>query len=79
MNQLYTMLSGFDRFPIEQMANYALLRRVDTKFLYPANELGTLIQSLSEYYGILPACEQPIASYQTLYFDSPDSGMHVHI
>ncbi|MCP4631315.1 MAG: polyphosphate polymerase domain-containing protein [candidate division Zixibacteria bacterium] len=72
MDQLYTLLNGLYHFPIEQMAKYSLLRRVDTKFLYPASKLGTLIKLLGEYYGILPASEQPIASYQTLYFDSPD-------
>jgi len=72
MTRLGTMLNDLDRFPAEQMESYALLRRVDTKFLYPAEELGALIQSLASHYGLLLAGKQTIASYQTLYFDTPD-------
>ncbi len=72
MNQLNTMLNDLDRIPVEQIKDYALLKRVDTKFLFPAERLGALIQSIGEYYRLLPAREQPIASYKSLYFDSPD-------
>ncbi len=72
MNRLGTLLNDLDRFPLEQMDNYALLRRVDTKFLYPADELGALIQSLGNDYGLLLSGEHPFATYQTLYFDTPD-------
>ncbi len=79
MSRLGATLSGLDRFPVEQMADYALLRRMDTKFLYPAENLEALIQSLSEHYGLLLAGGQPIATYQTLYFDSPDkASYHQH-
>ncbi len=79
MTRLGTMLNDLDRFPVEQMDDYALLRRVDTKFLYPAEKLGALIQSLGKCYGLLPAGEQPIASYQTLYFDTPSKAFfHQH-
>ncbi len=72
MSRLSATLRGLDRFPVENLSDRALLRRVDTKFLYPAEGLDSLIRSLSEHYGLLLAGGQPIASYQTLYFDSPD-------
>ncbi len=78
-SRLVATLNKLDRFPVEKLADRALLRRVDTKFLYPAEELESLIQSLGEDYGLLPAGEHPIATYRTLYFDSPDkSFFHQH-
>ena len=71
-NRLETTLNDLDRFPVEKLGDCALLRRVDTKFLYPADELGALIQSLDKCYGLLPAGGQAVASYRTLYFDTPD-------
>lgn len=72
MNRLNTLLNKLERIPIEQIKDFALQRRVDTKFVVPAEMLSSFIQSISEHYQLLPACEQPIASYKSLYFDSDD-------
>ena len=71
-SRLVTTLNDLDRFPVEKLGDCALMRRVDTKCLYPAKELESLIQSLGNSYGLLPAREHAVASYETLYFDTPD-------
>ncbi|MCP4574025.1 MAG: polyphosphate polymerase domain-containing protein [bacterium] len=72
MNRLNTMLDDLQRVPVERLGECALMRRVDTKFLYPAAELDSFIRTLGGSYGVLPAGGSNIASYRTLYFDSPD-------
>lgn len=72
MSPLGTTLGELDRVPVEFMADYALLRRVDSKYLCRADELTDLIQSLGNHYGLLLAGEQSIATYRTVYFDTPD-------
>lgn len=65
-------LAGLPRFPVERLAELALSRRMDTKFLFPAKCLGDFIGALGDHYGPLSAAEKTIASYQTLYFDTRD-------
>jgi len=78
MTRLETALERLPRYPPERLDDSCLLRRVDTKFLYAgplpdlAEELGGLVELLGRSYGVLHAGGRPIASYQTLYFDSPD-------
>lgn len=72
MNGLNTTLERLHRVPVDRLDKCALLRRVDTKFLYPEAELDDFIRALGESYGILPAGGNNLATYRTLYFDGPD-------
>lgn len=72
MNGLNNMLDDLQRVTVERLDKCALLRRVDTKFLYPESELESFIRALSGSYGVLPAGGSNVAAYRTLYFDSPE-------
>lgn len=67
--------SRFERFTTvdaDLLEQRKLLRRVDTKFLVSASSLEALLGELDVHYGILYAGEASVASYETLYFDTPE-------
>lgn len=72
MNQLTNQLGDLQEFPVERLAERALLRRVDTKFLTSAEALPEIIPALQGQYALLPAGGEAIATYRTMYFDSWD-------
>lgn len=50
----------------------SLLRRADTKFLVRAEALAPLLRALAADHAVLLAAGEPIATYETLYFDVPE-------
>lgn len=56
-----------------------LLRRIDTKFLLPVASLETVLDRLTEDYGVLRARGHMLARYESLYFDTDQlSCFHDH-
>ncbi len=49
----------------------ALRRRADTKFVMPPPRVAEMLPSLAEDYAVLLAGELRVATYRTLYFDTP--------
>ena len=54
------------------LARRALLRRIDTKFLVPATAIETLLDQLTDSYGVLRARQEAVARYESLYFDTQE-------
>jgi hypothetical protein len=50
----------------------ALRRRVDTKYVLPAERLGDLIDQLSDSYAVLEIGGHRRFHYESVYFDTPD-------
>ncbi len=74
---LRELLFDFSSAPASLVANRALLRRTDTKFLVPERLLGPLLSSLKGDYLLLG--EGGPSAYQTLYLDTPDlQSFHDH-
>ena len=48
-----------------------LLRRTDTKFVITPGQVPSLLGALKRHYGILKAGGASLATYETLYFDTP--------
>lgn len=72
MNSEWQDLLG--RFPLaspELLARRELRRRTDTKFVLSPAAAGCLLRELARDYAVLASGTKLIASYQTLYFDTP--------
>ena len=71
-----------DPFPVAEkslMRRRDLLRRIDTKFVVPADRLPMILDGLETSYARLLAKEASWAAYETLYFDTPENGFfHDH-
>lgn len=71
-NPLESLLAGFPGASKELLASRELLSRVDTKFALPAVELDEVLAGFGEHYGILRVASGSLATYRSLYFDTPD-------
>ena len=65
-------LVTFDSASLTQMATINLLRRTDTKFVFPLTYLPSLLDNLQPLYRILEVDGVRLQQYQTVYFDTPD-------
>ena len=62
------------RFPaltLNEIQEYALQDRVDTKYLMRLSDLPELLKELTTDHSILEVAGQRISNYRTLYFDTP--------
>jgi hypothetical protein len=65
--------------PTSLLRRRDLLRRVDTKFVAPLEQLGSIFHGLEAHYARLLANGASWASYETLYFDTKgDRFFHDH-
>ena len=64
-------LARFSQAPATAVSQCRLLRRFDTKFVFPIGSLDSFLNLLPANYGMLSANGAPVASYRTLYFDTP--------
>lgn len=73
---------ALERFPIAtpgMLATRELQRRTDTKFVLPCEAALDRLAGLASNYAVLLAGGQSIASYRTLYFDTPELELfHAH-
>jgi hypothetical protein len=65
-------LTIFEPASLPQVANVNLMRRMDTKFVFPITLLPSLLDNLQPSYRILEVDGVRLQQYQTLYFDTPD-------
>jgi len=65
-------LAAFTPAPPELLARRELLRRVDAKYLVDVARLPELLHELASDYAVLRAGDRSIATYQNLYFDTPE-------
>lgn len=64
-------LQAFPRATPELLAERALLRRVDTKYAIDLGMLKEVLGHVEEDYAVLLAGNATVASYETLYYDTP--------
>ena len=64
--------SAFASANLDMLAERALLRRTDTKFLLPRRRLGDLLAQLPHWYSLVRVEGQACAHYMTQYFDTPE-------
>ena len=67
-----SLLGKFATAQVADIDRLALLSRFDSKFLLHESQLDTLVTALIGRYSLLPSAGVPLATYRTIYFDTPD-------
>ncbi len=73
-----TILSSFDKVPLEEINNVKLMSRVDEKFVFHESMLSRIISETSPYYSIVTVNNKMIQEYNTHYFDTFDKMFFKH-
>ncbi len=67
------ILGQLNPISLEQSVNAKLMKRTDTKFVFPSILLPAILDNLKSVYRILEVDDHVrLQHYQTLYFDTPD-------
>ncbi len=73
---LAELLSTFDKTSLEDLDRVKLLNRIDTKFLFHAQQLPDILEKIKPDYLVLEINHNSIFGYETLYFDTPDFDLY---
>lgn len=65
-------LAGFTAATPALLAQRDLLRRIDSKFVVTGDRLETIVAALAGHYAVLRVPTGDLATYASLYFDTPD-------
>jgi hypothetical protein len=65
-------LAQFDPISLDQSAKAHLMRRTDTKYVFPTHLLPAILNKLQSSYQVLEMEDVRLQHYQTVYFDTPD-------
>lgn len=68
---LLELLNNFDKTSLENLDRVKLLNRIDTKFIFHAEQLLEILEKIRLNYLVLEINENNIFEYETLYFDTP--------
>jgi hypothetical protein len=60
---------------LEDIEKWALLNRIDTKYVFPGEHLCSVLKSLQQHYHILEIEGHKIFTYHNLYFDTGNFDM----
>lgn len=71
-NEIKKSLKSFRAVGLDDMINFRLMNRVDTKYLISAEKLPQLMEQMDGAYRILEIDSNRIFSYYTTYFDTCD-------
>jgi hypothetical protein len=76
---LYSYLEQFKSISLEEIEKFALMDRVDTKYVFHIQELNQVLKELLLYYSILEINQKRISKYESLYFDTENKDLyHFH-
>lgn len=70
MDNLNKILSRFNPVSLTEMSNVQLQNRVDTKYVFEASLLPSILSELIPYYSILEIESNRFSNYKTLYYDN---------
>jgi hypothetical protein len=71
MDLSYPNIEDLAPITLQEMEGVELLNRKDTKFIFPATKVGSLLDYLKDDYFILELDRNRISSYYNTYFDTP--------
>ena len=72
MDSLDQKISSFDPISLSEMDEVKLMKRTDTKFVFPLSTLHKIIPKLIEHYRVLDINGVRLNAYRSLYFDTED-------
>tara|TARA_B100000809_G_scaffold266703_1_gene330875 strand:+ start:4733 stop:5497 length:765 start_codon:yes stop_codon:yes gene_type:complete len=70
--ELNSALNQLSPISLKELDRVKLQNRTDTKFVFNADLLPTILNDISEFYSILEINGKRTNSYKTLYFDTKD-------
>lgn len=76
-SQIIFRLKQFSTISLSEMKSVKLMNRIDTKYITTKNRIPEILQAVQENYFVQAIGENPVAHYQTLYYDTPDLQMYV--
>lgn len=71
LDPLSALLATFPAATPELLKDRALLSRIDSKFVVPLADLEDVLIALGDQYAVLRVERGPVATYESLYFDTP--------
>jgi len=72
ISEVKNILDSYNSIMLEEMDNVRFMDRYDTKYLLPANRVPDLLDMMKSRYRVLEINEFRIASYTSVYLDTPD-------
>tara|TARA_Y100000589_G_C27194609_1_gene646224 strand:- start:4787 stop:5539 length:753 start_codon:yes stop_codon:yes gene_type:complete len=72
LDSLDQKISSFDPISLSEMNAVKLMKRTDTKFVFPISTLHKIIPKLIEHYRVLDINGVRLNAYRSLYFDTED-------
>lgn len=75
MTQGISILKEMNPITLDEMQNIRLMDRIDFKFVVSASVLPQLLEEIAPFFRVQTIDNEPIASYATQYFDTPDLAM----
>lgn len=76
MSTLTEILASFNSVSLDEMDDVKLLDRLDTKFLFPIDQLPQILNNLQPFYRILEVEGNRSSQYETIYYDTNDFLMY---
>lgn len=77
MNTVQTILSVFDSVTLADMDGVKLMDRRDVKFTLKSSQLPAILERLKAHYHVLEIESKRLATYNTLYYDTPEMAMYL--
>ncbi|MFA6008534.1 MAG: VTC domain-containing protein [Desulfobacteraceae bacterium] len=72
MDTIENEVGRFKAVDLEKANSVGLMKRYDTKFVFHADKLQSVLEYLRTDYGVLEINNKRIFLYQTLYYDTDD-------
>jgi hypothetical protein len=70
MPHIQELLHRFEPIGLHEIESVSLLKRRDTKYLFNANHLYSILEAINGHYRVLSVNHVRIQRYQNLYFDT---------
>ena len=78
-NKIDALIGRFDPISLDEMDQVRLMRRVDSKYVFPLHQLPALLEKAANDFRMVEIAGFREQIYETTYFDTPDLKMyHIH-
>lgn len=72
-----TILENYETITLDGMTSIKLMNRMDVKYVTSLAKMDSLLKAASRDYYVLVTGNNPVASYDTIYFDTPQRDMYL--
>ena len=75
--EILHIIDGMQPITLAEMKDVKLMNRVDTKFLVTSDQLLAILKGIHEHYYAQEVDGKRLATYSTVYYDTPDLKMYI--